>query len=120
MSAKRPPPADAAVEDDAATRVYDGGPAPASGPLQVISRKTPGELEPPAPQPEAQLKRPRIRAISEVTPLPNAQPANLGYLAPPRDPAAVRARRVRELVGWGAVVMALAAVVAAAIWFVAR
>ena len=120
MGERRPPLDSAPVDDDAATRVYDGGPAPASGPIQVLSRKTPGELEPPAPQPTPELKRPRIRAISEVTPLPSALPSNLGYLAPPRDPAADRARRVRELLGWGAVMMLVAAVVAVAIWFVAR
>ena len=121
------PPLDAPVDEDAATRVYDSGPVtqiPASGPIQVISAKTPGTAPAPAPapgpQPTPELVRPKLRAISDVTPLPSAQPASLGYLAPPRDPATDRVRRRRDLVLWSSAAIAVAAVVAAAIWFAAR
>lgn len=66
------------------------------------------------------VKRPKLRAISEITPLPHAQPRNLGYLAPPRDAAEVRSRRVRDLVIWSCVSVIVASVVALVIWFVAR
>ena len=93
-----------------------------SEPIQVVSMKTPAE-RPADPGPPSQtpiVPRPKLRAISEITPLPHAQPKNLGYLAPPRDPAEVRSRRVRDLVLWSSVAVIVASVVALVIWFVAR
>jgi len=66
------------------------------------------------------MPRPKLRAISEITPLPHALPRNLGYLAPPRDPAEVRSRRVRDLVIWSSLAVILASAVALAIWFLGR
>jgi len=128
------------IDDDAPTTVdpsarFPEGRAPdlqASGPIQVTSMKTPHEAGPVAismktPMDQAAapantpiVKRPKLRAISEITPLPHAQPQNLGYLAPPRDPAEVRSRRVRDLVIWSCVAVIVASVVALVIWFVAR
>jgi len=89
-----------------------------SGPV-AISMKTPADAKPDATETPI-LARPKLRAISEVTPLPNAQPSNLGYLAPPRDGAEVRSRRVRDLVMWACVSVIIASGVALVIWFVAR
>jgi hypothetical protein len=113
-SDQRPP-----ADDDGATTV-DPKPFGRSEPIQVMSMKTPHEA-PAAPPPQTPIvPRPKLRAISEITPLPHAQPRNLGYLAPPRDPAEVRSRRVRDLVMWSSVVVIVASVVALAIWFLAR
>jgi len=90
-----------------------------SGPV-AISMKTPADAKPDAPAETPILARPKLRAISEITPLPNAQPKNLGYLAPPRDRAEVRSRRVRDLVIWSCVSVMIASGVALVIWFVAR
>jgi hypothetical protein len=126
--------------DDDPTNIYDSGKYPntpkatiprpgepdfvreAATPIKVMSRKTPGEmssgaipLRPDAPRPVHQVK---MRAISEM-----AKPApqlSLGYLAPPRDPNAVRARQWRDFVVWGSVCVILACVVALGIWFIAK
>ena len=94
-----------------------------SEPIKAVSMKTPHDAPPPEPGLPPQtpiVPRPKLRAISEITPLPHAQPRNLGYLAPPRDPAEVRSRRVRDLVLWSSVAVILASVVALVIWFLAR
>lgn len=93
-----------------------------SEPIQVVSMKTPHEArpEPGLPPQTPIVPRPKLRAISDITPLPHAQPRNLGYLAPPRDPAEVRSRQRRELVLWASVAVIVASVVAIAIWFIAR
>ncbi len=93
-----------------------------SEPIQVVSMKTPHDAPgEPGPPPQTPIvPRPKLRAISEITPLPHAQPRNLGYLAPPRDPAEVRSRRVRDLILWSSVAVIVASVVALVIWFVAR
>jgi hypothetical protein len=107
---KQPPP----DEDEGATTV-DPQPFGRSEPIRVMSMKTPADA--PAPQTPI-VPRPKLRAISEITPV--SKPINLGYLAPPRDPAEVRSRRVRDLVMWSSVAVILACVVALAIWFLAR
>jgi hypothetical protein len=90
-----------------------------SGDIQAISMKTPGgapptaEVNPPTPI----LPRPKLRAVSEVTPV-KAQ--NLGHVAPPYDPERARARRVREYVIGGCVAVILACAIALVVWFVAR
>ena len=94
----------------------------ASGPV-AISMKTPAEPKLEAddgPTRTPIVPRPKLRAISEITPLPNAQPKNLGYLAPPRNRAEVRSRRMRDLVIWSCVAVIIASGVALVIWFVAR
>jgi hypothetical protein len=116
--------------DDAATAIYHAGThAPAqSGSIRVISMKPPGDAggvpgggaaDPALAAPVPAIQRPQLRAISEVS-SPGGAPAHLGYLAPPRDPLEVRARRVRDLVIWGAVSVIVASAVALVIWFVAR
>ena len=65
-----------------------------SGPIQVISMKTPGAaVQPAAPAPTPVIPRPKLRAVSEITP---ANQQNLGHVAPPYDPEAARARKLRE------------------------
>jgi len=132
---------DAYAADDDPTNIYDSGKYPntpkatlpkpgepdfvreAATPIKVRSMKTPGvassgEIPLPAdvPRPQHQVK---LRAISEIASNQRPQLA-LGYLAPPRDPNAVRARRWRDFVMWGSVCVILACVVALGIWFIAK
>jgi len=127
--------------DDDPTNIYDSGKYPntpkpsqprpgepdfvreAATPIKVRSMKTPGqassgEIPLPAdvPRPQHQVK---LRAISEIASNQRPQLA-LGYLAPPRDPNAVRVRRWRDFVVWGSVCVILACVVALGIWFIAK
>ncbi|MEO8707370.1 MAG: hypothetical protein ABI867_45500 [Kofleriaceae bacterium] len=89
-----------------------------SEPIRVISMKTPAEI-----QPKLEVKLPvvRLRALADVTPIPGSSSGiRLGRLAPPRDPKEVRARRLREYLLWGSVVMMVSCLVMLAIWFLAR
>lgn len=89
-------------------------------PIQTISMKTPGTHERPAAPdnpPTPMLARPKLRAVSEVTP---AKQQNLGNLASPYDPKAARARAMREYVIWGCLAVILASAIALVVWFVAR
>jgi hypothetical protein len=86
-----------------------------SEPIRVISMKTPADLE---PKQAAKLPVVKLRSLADVT---QSQPGlALGRLAPPRDPKEVRARRLRDYVIWGSVVVMLTCVVMLAIWFLAR
>lgn len=129
----------AAGDDDDPTNIYDSGKFPntpkatiprpgepdfvreAATPIKVTSMKTPGQASGPIPLPSDAprvVHQVKMRAISEM-----AKPApqlSLGYLAPPRDPNAVRARRWRDFVVWGSVCVILACVVALGIWFIAK
>ena len=91
-----------------------------SSPIKAVSMKTPGNAkpEPAANPPTPILPRPKIRAVSEVTPAQQAQ--NFGNIAQPFDPKAARARAMREYVIWGCVVVMLACGIALVVWFVAR
>jgi len=127
--------------DDDPTDIYDSGKYPntpkasiprpgepdfvreAATPIKVMSMKTPGQASSGAiPLPADAQSRPvhqvKMRAISEMA-KPTPQLA-LGYLAPPRDPNAVRARRWRDFVVWGSICVILACVVALGIWFIAK
>lgn len=90
-----------------------------SGPIQAISMKTPGdvpraaEANPPTPM----LQRPKLRAVSEITPV---KQQNFGHVARPYDPEEARARRLRDYVIWGCVAVILACAIALVVWFVAR
>jgi hypothetical protein len=110
------------VDEDAKTSVYDSGNfgKEASSPIKAISMKTPGQdkIGADAYRAEPEVKKPKLRAMSEVHRAPKQQ--NLGYLAPPRDPAEVRARRVQDYVLWGSISVIVASIVALVIWFVAR
>src|SRR4051812_19044054 len=116
MSARKRP---TEPPDDGPTEVYDSGNfrRELPSPIKAVSMKTPGVR---TRQPTPEIKKPKLRAISEVTPLSQAQPKNLGYLAPPRDPNEVRARRIRDYVIWGCVSIILASLIALAVWFAAR
>jgi hypothetical protein len=81
-------------------------------PIVVISMKTPDELE--AEKHSKVIVRPQLRAISEVHRVPAA---DLGNLARPRIEQA-RRRRMLTNIGWGIAVIAIALVVAIALWFV--
>ena len=89
-----------------------------SGPIQVISMKTPGAAVQPAAQaPTPVIPRPKLRAVSEITP---ANQQNLGHVAPPYDPDEARARKLREYVVWGCIAVILASAIALIVWFAAR
>ncbi|MFT3700550.1 MAG: hypothetical protein QM831_45825 [Kofleriaceae bacterium] len=114
-------------DDEDPTNVYESGKFDRkkveSGPIQVISKKTPGvssgQIPLPAPEPAPQ-RQVKIRAISEVASAKVPQQDQLGYLAPPRDRNEVRARRRRDFVVWGSVCVILASAIALLVWFVAR
>ena len=113
-------PTAASIEDQK-TSIFDSGnfrKEPAT-PIKAISMKTPGATATPdidtRPRPKVKL-----RAISEVTPLPEAQPKNLGYLAPPRDPHEAKQRRLRDYVVVASLSVIVASVIALIIWFAAR
>lgn len=122
--------ADPLVEE-AATSVYDSAklrraaPAPA---FEVKSMRSPGELAArslgggPATEAQPRRSRPkvRLRAMSEVASPPNTSQESLGYLAPPRNPVDVRARKTRDFIVWGSVCVILACFVALGIWFIAK
>jgi len=95
-----------------------------SEPLRVISLKAPGEGRGDRSEPSVPVRQhqPRIRPLSEVSQQRHAAhtpPGGLGYLAPPRDPREAQARRWREYVLWGSVVVMLAGVVTLGVWFLA-
>jgi len=116
-------------DDDARTMRWEPGatpPAPGSAagaarapsePLRVVSMKTPAPTNAPRPEPVRELPAVQLRALSDLRRTP---PVGLGRLAPPRDPAEVRSRRLRDLVTWGSVVVIVACGVTLLIWFVAR
>ncbi|HEY0254093.1 MAG TPA: hypothetical protein VGC41_21340 [Kofleriaceae bacterium] len=113
-------------EDDP-TNVFDSGnfrretATPTSGPIQVISKKTPGVSSGAISLPEAAPRQQvKLRAISEVTSAKVPQQDQLGYLAPPRDRNEVRARRRRDFIVWGSVCVILASAIALAVWFAAK
>lgn len=95
----------------------------APAPIQAISMKTPGHgLAAPAPGATPAVPRPKLRAISDVTPPSKATGPvqNLGNLAQPYDPKQARARAVREYVIWGCLAVILASGIALVVWFVAK
>lgn len=110
------------VDEDAATSIYDSGNfgREAPSPIKAISMKTPGvqKIAADAYRAAPEVKKPMLRAMSDVHARPKQQ--NLGYLAPPRDPAEVRARRVQDYIVWASVSIILASGIALAIWFLAR
>ena len=90
-------------------------------PVKAISRKEPDDpARPRADTPARAIPQVQLRALSDVSNKHGAPQENLGYVAPPRDRGEVRARRGRELVIWGSVVVMIASGVALAIWFLAK
>jgi hypothetical protein len=125
-SRKKPtqPPARPSLEDQK-TDVFDSGkfPRASTPPLQTISMKTPGQdrIAADAMRAEPELKRPKLRAISEMSASAIAIPQDsLGYAAPPANPAHLRARRVRDVVLVASLSIIVASIVALVIWFAAR
>ena len=90
-------------------------------PVKAVSRKGPDDpSRPRADTPPRAIPQVQLRALSDVKGQGQQPQQNLGYLAPPRDRVEVRARRGRELVIWGSVVVMIACVVALVIWFLAQ
>ncbi len=111
---------------DDATSVYDSQKVPKPPAIQVKSMKAPGEPSsgqrplPDDARPRPAIPQVKLRAMSEVASQASAPQQALGYLAPPRNPADVRARKTRDFIVWGSVCVILACFVALGIWFVAK
>jgi hypothetical protein len=89
-----------------------------SEPVQVISMKAKVEADQARAAQQRVPLHVQLRSLAEVSGH-RTPPAGLGHLAPPRDPRAVRARRVRSNMVRTCVAIALAATIAFAIWFIA-
>lgn len=114
--------AGALPEGDPAAPVAVLPPALASEPIRVISMKLPGHDETPVPgrgDGARPVPAPRIRPLAEVRRHAATPPGGLGYLAPPRDPRAARARQRRDYAVWGGLAVILASAVTVAIWALA-
>lgn len=106
--------------EDAKTSIFDSGnyhkPSNRTGPIQVISMKTPGNEKIAADHMTVQpLKRPKLRAMSEVS----SPAVNLGYLAPPVDHSQRRKRKARDAIMIASLSIIIACAIALVIWFVA-
>ncbi|MGE5183757.1 MAG: hypothetical protein ACM31C_16910 [Acidobacteriota bacterium] len=103
--------------------IYDSGNfhrEPAT-PIRAISMKTPGADASQRDSAPREVPKVKLRAMSEVHQSgSHPAPQNLGYLAPPRNAAEVRARRIYDYVLYGSVSVIVASVVALIIWFAAR
>ncbi len=127
MSAKRsttkPPPTppardtDVDLEPPTTVRRPDAIPGmTSSAQIRVMSMKTPHAADQPA-RPALERSSPKVTLRPATEP---PKPVNLGFLAAPRDPAQARARRTHDNIIWGCVAVIIAALVALAIWFIAR
>jgi hypothetical protein len=105
-----------AVELATPTEVM-AAPSSQAAPLQIISMKTPAEVAAERKHRVAVAHQVKLRALSEVAAV---RAVDLGRLAPPRDPRQARARRVRDALIWGSVVVIIGCAVMLAVWFVAR
>jgi hypothetical protein len=94
-----------------------------SAPIQVISMKTPGEIDEDerarVPAVERKKMQVQLRAMSEIAKAPSLG-GRTGNLAPPRDPDDDRNRHIRTNVQWLVIGLAVAAIVASLVWLIAR
>jgi hypothetical protein len=88
-----------------------------SEPLRVISMKAPAEDTGKQAVKQHQV---RLRSLAEIHPRRDTPPSGLGFLAPPRDPREVRARRVRDYFVWGSIVVIVGCAVMIGVWLLAR
>ncbi|MDQ3365529.1 MAG: hypothetical protein M3680_08885 [Myxococcota bacterium] len=115
----------AAVE--VATPTVIDRPRERTEPLRVISMKAPRDVgaERKRDQQEAAREatskpRAQIRSLAEVRKQQATPAGGMGYLAPPRDAKEVRARRLRDVMIWGSVVVIVGCAVMLGVWFLAR
>ncbi|MBA3818070.1 MAG: hypothetical protein H0X17_04215 [Deltaproteobacteria bacterium] len=114
---------DAAAVEVATPTMVDR-PRERSEPLRVISMKTPRDVV--AQRKRDQLQdaarehKAQIRSLAEVRKQKGTPAGGMGYLAPPRDAKEVRARRLRDVVIWGSVVVIVGCAVMLGVWFLAR
>ncbi|MBA3397240.1 MAG: hypothetical protein H0T89_31730 [Deltaproteobacteria bacterium] len=94
-------------------------------PLRAISMKSAiDRAKPQAPKQFVLPKqhKPEIRSLEDVS--KRAQTVQTsgttGRIAPPREAKGVRARKLRDVVFWGSVVVIIGSVVMLAVWFIAR
>jgi hypothetical protein len=85
-----------------------------TGPMRVISMKTPGQDAAKQDRPIPQVK---LRALSEIHQTPAR---GMGNLAPPHDPQESRSRRRLDHIIWVSAAVIVASIVTLAIWFLAR
>jgi hypothetical protein len=83
--------------------------------LRAISLKTPNDTK----KKSRRIPQVQIRSIGEISGS-HTPPRGMGNLAPPRDPQEARTRHTRSNLLWAAVALAVAAIVAAFVWLLAR
>ncbi len=92
-------------------------------PLRAISMKSAiDRAKPQAPKQFVLPKqhKPEIRSLEEVSQQRAQTSGQTGRIAPPREAKGVRARKLRDTVFWGSVVVIIGCVVMLAVWFIAR
>jgi len=96
-------------------------PSPDPEPIRVISLKTPAELAAAkrAEKKSRRLPQVQIRSIGEISGS-HTPPRGVGNLAPPRDAHAARIRHARSNILWAAAALAVALIVATAVWLIGR
>lgn len=91
---------------------------PRQEPIRVISMKTPAEVAAEKKKKSAKLHKVEIRALADAR-KHSTPPRGMGYLAPPADPRKARARKLRDVVIWGSVLVIISCIVMLAVWFLA-
>jgi hypothetical protein len=95
----------------------DPVPRDRSEPIRVISMKTPAAVDTGKQPVVVPPKQVVLRSLSELS---DNRQRPLERMAPPRDPKEVRARRLRDYVIWGSLVVIVGSIVMLAVWFIAR
>jgi hypothetical protein len=100
-------------------KVEHGTPTEVDAPpeLKMISMKTPAELA--SEKRSAKQHEVKLRSLAEIHRRHDTPAGGLGFLAPPRDPGEVRARRLRDYVVWGSVVVIIGSAVMIGVWLLA-
>ncbi|HLL21549.1 MAG TPA: hypothetical protein VK427_05430 [Kofleriaceae bacterium] len=126
--ARRRPPTDelkTAIFDPAAGNVEIATPTALdpprerSEPIRVISMKTPPHVDDVRAPHAARTHKAKIRPLSDVVGAGQTPPHGMGYLAPPADPKERQARRLRDWLIWGSVLVMISCMVMLGVWFLA-
>ena len=85
----------------------------------MVSMKTPAELAAEKKQVLAKKHNVEIRALSDVRRQHDTPARGMGYLAPPANRKERQARKVRDWLIWGSVLVIISCAVMLAVWFLA-